>query len=310
MREALAVVLERPGELRLRPLELMPMGPSDLTVDIWWSGISTGTERLLWSGTMPPFPGLGYPLVPGYELVGRVVDAGPEARGFLGRLVFVPGAACWRDARGLFGGTAAQVVVPAARVVPLPDGMDERAVLLSLAATALHALGAGEPPSLIVGHGALGRLIARLCRLRGAQPVVWEANPARRSGALDYPVIDPAEDDSRRHRRIVDASGAAGLLDTLIARLERGGEIVLAGFYDRLSFAFPPAFLAEARLRVAAEFTPAELGTVAAMAGSGRLSLDGLVTHRADPAEADRAYRTAFEDPGCIKMVLDWREVH
>jgi myo-inositol-1(or 4)-monophosphatase len=34
------------------------------------SGISTGTERLLWDGTMPPFPGLGYPLVPGYETVG------------------------------------------------------------------------------------------------------------------------------------------------------------------------------------------------------------------------------------------------
>ena len=37
------------------------------------------------------------------------------------------------------------------------------------------------------------------------------------------------------------------------------------------------------------------------------LSLDGLITHHAAADEADRAYRTAFGDAGCLKMVLDWR---
>jgi 3-hydroxyethyl bacteriochlorophyllide a dehydrogenase len=35
--------------------------------------------------------------------------------------------------------------------------------------------------------------------------------------------------------------------------------------------------------------------------------LEGLVTHRARPTEATQAYRTAFGDPDCLKMVLDWR---
>ena len=48
------------------------MGPRDLEVAVSFSGISTGTERLLWEGTMPPFPGLSYPLVPGYETVGTI----------------------------------------------------------------------------------------------------------------------------------------------------------------------------------------------------------------------------------------------
>jgi bacteriochlorophyllide a dehydrogenase len=43
-----------------------------VVVDVEWSGISTGTERLLFTGRMPPSPGMGYPLVPGYESVGRV----------------------------------------------------------------------------------------------------------------------------------------------------------------------------------------------------------------------------------------------
>jgi 3-hydroxyethyl bacteriochlorophyllide a dehydrogenase len=49
-----------------------------MVVDIRYSGISTGTEKLFWSGQMPPFPGMGYPLVPGYEAAGEVVEAGSD----------------------------------------------------------------------------------------------------------------------------------------------------------------------------------------------------------------------------------------
>ena len=78
----------------------------------------------------------------------------------------------------------------------------------------------------------------------------------------------------------MDVSGDAGLLDTLVARLAPGGEVVLAGFYsDRLSFSFPPAFMREARIRIAAQWQPADLRLVADMAAAGTLPLDGLLTH-------------------------------
>ena len=41
---------------------------------------------------------------------------------------------------------------------------------------------------------------------------------------------------------------------------------------------------------------------------SGRLSLDGLITHRRDAVAAEQAYRQAFTDSGCLKMLLDWRQ--
>ena len=75
-----AVVMQAPQELVVDELELDAAGANDLIVDIEWSGISTGTEKLLWTGRMPTFPGMGYPLVPGYESVGQVVAAGPGAR--------------------------------------------------------------------------------------------------------------------------------------------------------------------------------------------------------------------------------------
>jgi 3-hydroxyethyl bacteriochlorophyllide a dehydrogenase len=305
--ESLAVVIDAPGQLAFRRLALADPSPADVLVEIDWSGISTGTERLLWEGRMPDFPGLGYPLVPGYESVGRVVDAGPLAGTLVGQTVFVPGADCFRDARGLFGGAARYVVLPAARVLPIDPALGHEGALLALAATALHALG-DTRPDVIVGHGVLGRLLARLAVEAGGSPVVWETDPGRRTGAEGYRVSAPDADDRFDYAAIVDASGSHALLDTLVGRLARGGEIVLAGFYgERLDFAFPPAFRREARFRIAAEFRPADLAAVRDMAQAGRLSLAGLVTHRHRADEAGEAYPRAFADRSCLKMLLDWR---
>ncbi|MDX2013711.1 MAG: chlorophyll synthesis pathway protein BchC [Myxococcaceae bacterium] len=303
-----AVVFQAPERLELRQLALTAPSADQVVVDIEWSGISTGTERLLWTGQMPPFPGLAYPLVPGYESVGRVIEAGPAVTGLkIGDLVFVPGANCYGEVRGLFGGASSRVVVPASRIVQVNESLGERAVLLALAATARHAIAGGTQPDLIIGHGVLGRLLARIAVATGASPTVWEKNPARATGASGYRVVNPHDDARKDYRSIYDVSGDGSLLDALVGRLGRGGEIVLAGFYDRLSFAFAPAFMKEARLRIAAEWQPADLTATLELVNDGRLSLDGLITHRQSFDDAPNAYRTAFGEPTCLKMLLDWR---
>jgi 3-hydroxyethyl bacteriochlorophyllide a dehydrogenase len=325
--DTVAVILEAPERLSLSRLALSPPGEEDVVVDVEWSGISTGTERLLWSGRMPPFPGMGYPLVPGYETVGRVSAVGPRADRRIGERVFVAGAKCFGEVRGLFGGAAARLVVPATRALPIEERLGADGVLMALAATARHAIaaeprhgGTAEPrhggaaehavlPDLIVGHGVLGRLVARLVVAAGGQPVVWETNPARADGAIGYQVMQPEDDPKRDYRCICDVSGDAALIDRLVQRLAPQGEIVLAGFYSApISFAFPPAFMREARFRIAAEWREPDLVAVRDLIGDGRLSLAGLITHTRDASAAPDAYRTAFGDPACLKMILDWRQ--
>jgi 3-hydroxyethyl bacteriochlorophyllide a dehydrogenase len=306
----MAVVLQGPQTLGLQRLDLTPPGDEDVVVDIDFSGISTGTERLLYTGRMPPFPGMGYPLVPGYESVGRIAAVGSRAPGRVGEMVFVPGARCFGDVRGLFGGAAGTVVIPGAKAVPIHERVGENGVLLALAATAYHAMfdTGAQMPDLIVGHGVLGRLLARIAVLSGAHPVVWETNPARAFGALGYDVLDPADDARRDYRAIYDVSGDSAILDKLVSRLAPGGEIVLAGFYsDALSFSFPPAFMREARFRCAAQWRESDLSAVRDHIETGLLNLDGLITHRQQAADAATAYDTAFNDIACLKMVLDWR---
>jgi bacteriochlorophyllide a dehydrogenase len=280
-------------------------------VEVRHSGISTGTEKLFWSGTMPPFPGMGYPLVPGYEAAGEVVEAGADTGFRVGETVFVPGANCFTgNVKGLFGGASRHLVTKAARVARIDRGMGAEGALLALAATARHALAGFNTalPDLIVGHGTLGRLLARLTLAAGAPaPTVWETNPERREGAEGYSVIAPEDDTRRDYRAIYDASGAKGLLDQLVMRLAKGGEIVLAGFYtEPVAFAFPPAFMKEARFRIASEWAPEDLTATRSLIESGALSLSGLITHRRPATAAAEAYETAFTDAGCLKMILDW----
>jgi 3-hydroxyethyl bacteriochlorophyllide a dehydrogenase len=313
--KTMAIVLEQPEHIAFSRLELTPPEADDVVVDIEFSGISTGTEKLLWNGSMPKFPGMGYPLVPGYESVGRVVQAGPQARHAVGERVFVPGARCYGEVRGLFGGAASKIVVAGSRVVPVSAELGREAVLLALAATAYHAVAVGGkrekivPPDLIVGHGVLGRLLARMTVVAGfAPPTVWETNPSRAMGAEGYPVMHPDEDTRRDYQAIYDVSGDSQILDRLVQRLAPGGEIVLAGFYtDPLNFMFAPAFMREVNFRCASEWQRPDLLAVKELTETGRLSLEGLITHHADPLHADSAYRTAFGDSDCLKMVLDWR---
>lgn len=305
-----AVLLNGPKDLAVDTLALKKPGADDLVVQVTHSGISTGTEKLFWTGDMPPFPGMGYPLVPGYEAAGEVMEAGPLTGFKAGDRVFVPGANCFEEAFGLFGGAARTLVSDSARVTRIDQGFGPEGALLALAATARHAMAGMNKavPDLIVGHGVLGRLLARLTIAAGAPaPTVWEIDPARRGGAMGYEVVDPSEDARRDYTSIYDASGQGALLNDLVGRIAKGGEIVLAGFYSApLSFAFPPAFMKEARFRVAAEWTREDLKATRALVECGALSLGNLITHTRPATDARAAYEQAFTDGDCLKMILDW----
>lgn len=306
-----AIVFEKPGSLQVKRLALTAPERADVVVETLLSGVSTGTEKMLFDGSMPAFPGMSYPLVPGYESVARVVDAGPGSGRSIGDTVFVPGANCFEQAAGLFGATADRLIVPSARTIPVAEDLAEDAVLLALAATAHHAVRrANGPVDVVIGHGVLGRLIARIASaLQKTPPQVLETNISRQNSSDGYDVLDPSSDAVRGSCScIIEASGSLAALDPAIARLGKGGELVLAGFYGkRVSFDFPPAFMREVSISLAAEFRPQDIHAVLDLVTRGRLSLKGLVTHHAPPSDAGKAYRTAFGDPACLKMVIDWR---
>ena len=307
-----AVVMSEPGSLSIQPVDLKSPSKEDVVIKINYSGISTGTEKLFYNGKMPQFPGMGYPLVPGYESTGEVVQAPKDSNLKIGDMVFVPGADCYSGSvKSLFGGSAQMIISSPNRLIKIDSTMGCNGALFALAATARHAIAGfgNKMPDVIVGHGVLGRLLARLVRLAGEKPpIVWEKNILRHSGATDYEVVLPEYDERSDYDCIFDVSGDSEILDSLIGRVRKGGEVVLAGFYpDRLGFGFAQAFLKEVSLRVSAEFTPEDVATTKLLIEDGSLSFDGLISNVSSAKEANEAYNIAFNNAECLKMVLDWR---
>ena len=224
--DAVAAVLQRPWRPRPGPARALtaPTAGDVVVRDRLERDQHRAPSVCSTTGRMPAFPGMGYPLVPGYEAVGR----GGRGRGATTRPHDRPPASSF-PARAASAKCEVCSAPPprslspsAARVVATPGDLGEDAVLLALAATAHHALAAGPLPELIVGHGVLGRLLARLTVALGGEPTVWETpDRTRSSGACKaMRSSHAARADTRRDYAVIcDASGDPGLLDTLIARL-------------------------------------------------------------------------------------------
>jgi 3-hydroxyethyl bacteriochlorophyllide a dehydrogenase len=271
---------------------------------------------------------MGYPLVPGYESIGMVIAAPKEQQKLEGKQVFIPGAKCFGAVRGIFGASSSRPVVDASRLVVLPSEFAALAptaepTLLALAATAHHIIQVGglanaqSEPSLIIGHGVLGRLLARcLIALGCPAPVVWEKQAKRCQGGLGYEVQHHGDNTEAiakgtvaKFGLVFDVSGDTDVINKMVPHLKPGGKIVLGGFYPgNLSFAFAQAFMREAQIVIAAQFTPSDLHAVVQLVANTQLSLSELITHMAAAQSAPEQYQTAFENPDCLKLVFRWGE--
>lgn len=312
--KAAAVIFDSPQHLSLGTLALPTVQAGQVEVAVQYSGISMAMERMLWDGSLPRVRGLHYPLVPGYETVGRVVRAGDDMDLKEGQAVFVSGANCFSGVTSLYGAAASRLVASEKDVLPVADHLGADAVLMALAATAYHAVSGGgrhaafTPPDLIIGHSVMGRLLARLTIAAGfPAPTVWETQEARATAGDGYNVIRPSDDPRQDYQAIYDVSGDATDLDLWLQKIKPGGDIVLAGFYrNTLQFSHANAFGREPSIRMASEWTRSDLLAVNQLVNTGRLSLAGLITHTENSHAATKAYQTAFGDISCLKMVLDW----
>ncbi len=184
-REAWAFWLREPGEGEIRPVRLRTRGPDDVLVRTSWSGVSRGTESLVFSGRVPdsqyevmraPFQEGEFPapVKYGYLRVG-VVEEGPT--GLLGRTVF-----CLHPHQTAY-------VVPASAVTVVPqDVPPPRAVLTGLVETAVNALWDTGPligdRLAVVGAGALGCCVARLAgTIPGTTVTLVDVDPSREAVA-------------------------------------------------------------------------------------------------------------------------------
>jgi 3-hydroxyethyl bacteriochlorophyllide a dehydrogenase len=314
-----AIVITAPQHLELRDVALADAGPEDVVVQTAFTSVSAGTERMLLAGRMP-HPMLQFPVVPGYETVGRVVGCGAAVpAGYEGCWVYVGGARCFRDVNPAWGGQSATLLVDYRRVVPLDGVRPDHGVLLALAATALHGvdLVAGTDTDLtgrrmlVLGQGPVGQFAARIARARGAWVAVSDRIASRLERSVADLRIDATTDSVVAAVRqpvdtLIEATGSMAALSDALPLLANDGTIILLGYYDELRLPYMPLFLKQARLLTAKEWATGDLPRSRDLLARGMLDADALITHRMPVVQFEAAYATALNDPECLKLVMEW----
>ncbi len=252
-----------PGRGEIRREALPPRAEDEVIVEALYSGISRGTESLVFSGRVPPseytrmrapfqsgdFPA---PVKYGYASVGRVVE-GPSA--LLGRIIF-----CLHPHQTRY-------VVPASAVHPLPDDVPpDRAVLAANLETAVNGLWDGAPAIgdriAVVGAGTVGSLVAWLAAaIPGARVELIDVDGDKRRLAETLGVrFASPETASPDADLVIHASGAPEGLATALALAGFEAKIVEMSWYGDRPVAIPLGGAFHSRRLV---ISSSQVGTIA-----------------------------------------------
>jgi 2-desacetyl-2-hydroxyethyl bacteriochlorophyllide A dehydrogenase len=333
---ATSVWLPGPRQVELRREPLPPLGPTDVRVRALVSGLSHGTEMLVYRGQVPTdleldLPTLrgsfSFPIKYGYASVGRVVEVGQGVAELTeGDLAF-----CLHPHQS-------EYVVPASLATRLPpDAEPERGVFMANLETAVNISLDAAPRLgervLVLGQGVVGLLVARLLRQTGAGLLMTvDAFERRRELSRSFAAADAVfsadEDVVSRVRELTDGvgadvavevSGSPSALATAIDSVCFGGTVVVCSWYGTKPVAVP---LGGAFHRRRLRLVSSQVGSIDAalqprwnhrrrleLAASfaGRLDLPKLITQRVPFERAAEAYRLVDEQPEqTVQVVLTY----
>ncbi len=315
-----AVVLPKRHVVELRNVQVQEPKANDVLIQTAYTSISAGTERMLLEGRMP-HPALSFPVVPGYETVGKVIQVGAKApQELMGQWVYVGGARCFKGVNPAWGGQSQYITTEASRIITLNGIAPQEGVVLALGATALHGIKVAQLQRtdrvLVLGQGIVGQLVARLVKRIGAAhvAVVDRVDVRLEMSQADHVVNinnEALEEviEGARFNVIMEATGSMAALRTGLPLLADHGRVVLLGYYEHIDIPYAPLFMHEARIFVAREweFGPdGDLPRIRDMLANHEIDVSGLLTHHVPIDRVQAAYRLALEDPSCLKVVLEW----
>jgi 2-desacetyl-2-hydroxyethyl bacteriochlorophyllide A dehydrogenase len=239
-----------PRKVEVRDRVLPHLAPGQARVAVRLSGISSGSELLVYRGQAPAglaadealasLPGtLCFPLAYGYAAVGVVDDVGTSSdHDWIGRRVFA------------FQPHASHFVADLADLHPIPDGVaNDDAAFLANAETAVSLLHDGAPLAgeriAVWGQGIVGLLTASLlARLPLDRLVTVDRFASRRQASLSLgasAAIDPAQPDPAEAVRSAlggdgadlayELTGNPAALDAALASTGYSGRVVLGSWY-------------------------------------------------------------------------------
>jgi L-iditol 2-dehydrogenase len=337
-----ALVVRRPDDFSVEDVPRPEPGSHEVLCRVRAIAIC-GTDPHIIQGHYPGFWPKEWPLIPGHEWCGDVVDVGPGAEALsweVGtRVAGTSHAACGYCRRCVEGrynvcerfgdlrvhrqyghnadGAYAEYVVHSIKsVFPVPDVLsDEEAAMLDPAAIALHTVKrGGHAPGdtvVVVGPGVMGLLVAECARALGAGRVIVVGRGERLAKAaalghetVDFTATDPVE-SVRGADVALECSGDPAALGQCASLVRKGGRVAVIGIpMEDARIPLQRIVLDEIDV-VGVRAAAGEMPEAIALAAAGRIRLGELITHRFSLEDFRAAYETFTERRGgALKVIV------
>lgn len=323
-----AAVLIETCNLEIRDVPLPEPDPGEVRLEVTLAGIC-GSDHTLYHGKF----GVPMPVIPGHEAVGRIDKLGPGVSGLSvdQRVTIQPNLCCGTcpscaaghenlclfktrlgvDADGVF---AEYATVPANRVWPIPDGLeDEVAVFTEPLAVAVHAMKIASPQkkerTLIFGAGVMGLLVQQMAALSGGAVTACDLVESRLAVAKQLGAVqtigstDPIESYFGQFDLLYETSGAAIALGQVIQLAAPRATIVVLGLPGK-DQPIPVDMVVRKELQIKGSLIYTdEFPETLEILKSGRIQTKVLTTEKVPLDEIDRVLRD-FASPTRIKMLV------
>lgn len=337
-----ALRVEGPGEMAVVDLPRPELEPEQVRVRVHQVGVC-GTDISLIAGKLPF---ARFPIVPGHELAGEVIESGVQSEFPVGtRVTANPLQHCGRCAAcrsgniqyceevavlGVVnrnGAFAEEVVLDDAMVRELPEGLsyEEGAMIepVVIAERTVRRAGVGPGDAVaVLGAGNIGLVLVQVARIMGADRVMvtdlleYRLEIARRLGvdlALNVAEHDPVQAGRERFGgfdAVIDGVGNAESIAQSIELCNRGGRIVVYGVPPQGELAVPllEAFRKDLTLHTSRLY-PRSFDAGLELLQEGRLDLEALITTRVGLDGASAALRALGNKEGeMVKILIDPQE--
>jgi len=329
-----AMVLRAPGKLALEDVPRPQAPPGHVLVRITHSGLC-GTDLKIYQGAIPA----KYPLIMGHEMIGEIVEGGPQGQ----RVIIDPVLYCGTCfhcragqtnlcpnggliGRETNGGFAELAAVPRSQVFRLPPKVDSRtAPLIQVATTCLHGqrlvqLAPGESVA-VIGLGVSGQLHVQIAKARGAGTVVGisrsvfknelaielGADLAVRSGPDAIERVLEAT-GGRGADVVIESTGVMASVADAIRMVRFGGRILLFGILSATEGALPfyDLYFKELSVINNRAATSQDFPAMIDLVDRGAVRLEPLVTHHLRLEELETALGMVQDGPPeRLKIILD-----
>ena len=334
-----ALQVEKPHEMAIVELPRVELEPEQVRVRVRQVGVC-GTDLSLVAGKLPF---ARYPIVPGHELAGEIVEVGSQSALKVGeRVIANPLQHCGQCAAcragniqyceevavlGVVernGAFAEEVVLDDMMVRPLPndlsfaEGAMAEPVVIAERTVRRAPVREGDIVA-VLGAGNIGLLLVQVARIMGAARVIvtdvldYRLDLARKLGvdmALNVAEKDLVEEGRKAYGGVDVAIDGVGCQETIAQCIELckpGGRIVVYGVPPDGDLAVPilDAFRKDLTLHTSRLY-PRSFEAGMELLQGGRLDLDAIITTRISLGEAPQAIRDLSEEQGeMVKILID-----